>query len=219
MRAFFKKIIRDMGRCFAGRNLLLHALAIGITYILVSSGFDWIVVRAMQGSPLRGIGFLAGSIGFFLPVLVPLILFSYGLILKRSKSIKVGLLLIEAEIIGLLLSFFYKFFSGRPGPIDLTGAGPSVDLSHTFRFGLYQGGVFFGWPSSHVTVAVAAVLVLVLLYKKNVLIKYLALAYGLFMFLGASTTFHWFSDGVAGLIFGALIGTIVAKSESKSLTP
>jgi membrane-associated phospholipid phosphatase len=39
-----------------------------------------------------------------------------------------------------------------------------------------------------------------------------AIAYALYVGIGVSMTIHWFSDFVAGAIFGSVVGVVVGKS-------
>jgi membrane-associated phospholipid phosphatase len=86
------------------------------------------------------------------------------------------------------------------------------DISHVFRFGFLRGGVFWGWPSSHTTIAFAMAVTIFTLLPKQRWAGYLALAYALYVGLGVSVTIHWFSDFVAGAIIGSVIGVIVGRS-------
>jgi membrane-associated phospholipid phosphatase len=76
------------------------------------------------------------------------------------------------------------------------------DTSHGFQLGWLKGGVFWGWPSSHTTVAFAMAACLITLHPRN----------KTFVGLGVSVTIHWFSESGAGGIFGGLIETVVGKS-------
>jgi len=51
------------------------------------------------------------------------------------------------------------------------------DISHQFQLGFLRHGVFWGWPSSHTTIAFAMVLVIWVLFPKSKFIRFIALAY------------------------------------------
>ena len=104
---------------------------------------------------------------------------------------------------GLLISSFYKALTGRPGPRHFTG--PIIDASREFRFGFLRGGVFWGWPSSHTTVAFAMAIAIWKLFDSKV-VRLIALCLAFYIGMGVSLTIHWFSDFVAGAIIGAVIG-------------
>lgn len=44
------------------------------------------------------------------------------------------------------------------------------------------------------------------------------LAYAFYVGIGVSATIHWFSEFVAGGIFGSLVGVVVAKKFSHDLS-
>ncbi len=71
-------------------------------------------------------------------------------------------------------------------------------MSHLFKFGLLRGGVFWGWLSSHTTIAFAMAVTVFKLFLKQRWLGYSAFAYAFYIGLGVSTTIHWFLDFVAG---------------------
>ena len=109
----------------------------------------------------------------------------------------------------LLISSFYKAFTGRPGPRH--GAVTLIDTSKEFHFGFLKGGVFFGWPSSHTTVAFAVAAAIWRLYPGSKAVRSAALLYAIYVGVGVSMTIHWFSDFVAGAIIGTTIGMTVGN--------
>jgi membrane-associated phospholipid phosphatase len=94
--------------------------------------------------------------------------------------------------------------------------GVGADLSHVFRFGLLRGGVFWGWPSSHTTIAFAMAVTVFRLFPRQKWLGYLAITYAFYVGLGVSMTIHWFSDFVAGALVGTVIGVVVGTSFSRS---
>ncbi len=66
-------------------------------------------------------------------------------------------------------------------------------------------------PSSHTTVAFAMSAALWRLYSKNKMVRGFAMLYAFFNVVGVSMTIHWFSDCVAGTIFGTVIGITGGK--------
>jgi membrane-associated phospholipid phosphatase len=114
----------------------------------------------------------------------------------------------ESEVLALGICAAYKAFTGRPGPASVHDGAFDV-VSRVFRFGFMRGGVFWGWPSSHVMTAFAGAVALALLYRGNRGVAWATAAYAAFMAAGVSITFHWFSDVVAGAIIGSVIGVVV----------
>ena len=209
--ALGKKFFRDIKRIFSGRNLIWHALVIVLTYCIVVFGVDRWIIQTFHGNGVKVFGFGAGMIGFVLPIAAPLIFFAVGALRKSTVLIRNGWLLAEAEIIALLTSFFYKAFTGRPGPSELFGVTP-VDTSHVFKFGFLRGGVFWGWPSSHTCVAFAVSITLFLLYRSRPL-RVAVIFWAFLVGFGASVGFHWLSDAIAGGIIGTVVGVVAARAK------
>jgi membrane-associated phospholipid phosphatase len=218
MKKIFSHFFKNMIRIFSGRNLLWHALAIVLTFIIVETGFDWKFFVYVSGVSWRMYFFPALMLGTILPLLVPLIFLLVSLISKNKRALKIGLAEIEAVVLGLLVAGFYKAFTGRiqppghfhPGVFD---ASKLVDISHEFQFGFWRHGVFWGWPSSHTTLAFAMAVVICVALPKNKIAHTIALVYTLAIGIGvAATGIHWFSEFVAGAIIGSIIGLVVSRS-------
>ena len=188
--------------------VLWHVFAIILTFILVTSGFDGRYFAATRDPTLRSWMFPAVHIGGLLPILLPLGLLALGSLIGVARTRLVGWAVAQAEIIGGLVAAAYKAITGRAHPSHVVGA----DLSHTFRFGFLRGGVFWGWPSSHTTIAFAMAATIFTVFPKQRWLGCLAFAYALYVGVGVSMTIHWFSDFAAGAIIGTVIGVVVGKS-------
>ena len=193
--------------CFKGRMIFWHITAILLTFILVTSGFDWRYFLSTRAPTLLGWMFPAVVIGGLLPFVLPLLLISAGSLTESARTRLVGWAVGQAELIGALVAAFYKAFTGRAHPTFDVGA----DLSHVFRFGLLRGGVFWGWPSSHTTTAFAMAATIFTLFPRARWLGFAAIAYAFYIGLGVSMTIHWFSDFIAGAIFGTVVGVVVGK--------
>jgi len=212
MRGFFHNILKNIKNIFWGRNLLWHLLVIALTYVFVVSGFDWFYFQATRSAALQVFFWPAVLAGAFIPLFGILLFYLISSAGKNAKLAGTALALGQAALLGLLVSDFYKFFTGRPGPPDVFGSVAAIDMTHIFHFGILRGGVFFGWPSSHTTVAFAMAVTLATLFPKNKLVKLIALVYAFYVGIGVSMTIHWFSDFAAGAIFGSIVGIVVGKS-------
>jgi len=212
MPGFLYQLPKNIIRCFKGYNLLWHFLAIVLTYIIVTSGWDWHYFISSQKSILHTLFFPAVGLGMILPIVVPLILLATGVLRKDIKIKKTAFALGQAAVLGLAISSFYKAFTGRIPPPYFPGHSALVDSSHGFRFGFLRGGMFWGWPSSHTTIAFAMAVALWKLYPENKLVRYAAVSYAFYVGIGVSIRIHWFSEFVAGAIIGSLIGAVVGKS-------
>jgi membrane-associated phospholipid phosphatase len=216
---FFKRFLSNLKAIFDLKNLAWHLLAITGTYIAVVSGFDWKYYQFFgDHERIFTIMSLATVLGFFVPVLIPL-----GLLLGGIKNIKsriAAFAVIQAELLGVLVSGFYKIFTGRMHPeliepnffdlgtIYINGA---KNISGHFRFGFLRGGVIWGWPSTHTTVAFAMAFCLTTLFVEIKTMRWVLL-YAFYIGIGVSMSIHWFSDFLAGAILGSLIGIVVGKN-------
>ncbi|MDR3569793.1 MAG: phosphatase PAP2 family protein [Syntrophobacteraceae bacterium] len=212
MSGFFYRLPRNLLQCFKGYNLLWHALAIVLTYLIVASGLDWRYFLATRLEALHGFAFSAVRLGMVLPVLVPLILLAAGSLCGFPKIGTTAFALGQAALSGLVVSSLYKVFTGRIAPPHAFSHSSLIDSSHGFRLGFLRGGMFWGWPSSHTTVAFAMSAAIWELYPQSRAIRYFAILYAIYIGVGVSITIHWFSEFVAGAIIGSVIGAVVGKS-------
>ena len=208
MKQFFATLPRNILGCFQGRMILWHAVFIALTFVLVRSGFDWFYFCSTRSPVLRDWMFPSAPIGGLVPLILPLTLILTGFVAINARTALTGWAIGQAALIGSLLSSSYKAFTGRVHPEHFIGA----DLSHDFRFGWLRGGMFWGWPSSHTTIAFAMAVTVFTLYPKSRWLGGLALLYAVYIGLGVSMTIHWCSDFVAGAILGTVIGVVVGKS-------
>ncbi len=201
-------IIQNAKALFSLRLLMWHAFAILLTALLVLSGFDWWFYVATRYEALNPLIWFAGISFYVFIVLVPLSIYLAGEwrgdeSLKRKAGI-----LMQAIILGALLSGLYKVLTGRIEPPFMYIG--TEDISRAFQFGFFNHGVFWGWPSSHATVVVAGAITLVHLFRSPT-VSVIAVLYAISVAVGAGVGFHWFSDVLAGVIFGSLVGYVVSK--------
>jgi membrane-associated phospholipid phosphatase len=208
---FFHHLPRNVIDCFRGYNLLFHGLAAALTFLCVATGFDWFYFEFFRGSVVRGLFFPAIVIGFFLPILAPPALFMVGKRRGHAGILNTACAVGQAALLGLLISSTYKAFTGRVPPSYFRQAA-LTDTSHGFQFGFLRGGLFWGWPSSHTTVAFAMAVAVWVLYPRRAWVRAAALLYAFYIGIGVSISIHWFSDFMAGAIVGAVIGSMVGKS-------
>lgn len=192
--------------------MLWQFLAMALTVVIVATDFDWTYYRHTRQMIGRSVILPAILLGGLLPVVVPLGLWFCGWLWKNKKVLNTAFALGQAAIIGALLAAFYKTFTGRMHPPSFLTAGSMTDSSHGFHFGFLRGGIFYGWPSSHTTVAFAMAVAFFMLFPKNKSWRWLPLVYALYVGLSVSISIHWFSEFAAGAIFGTLIGIVVGRS-------
>jgi membrane-associated phospholipid phosphatase len=218
MPELLHRLPRNLLAIFTGRNLLWHALAIGLTMAIVMTGLDWSYYLATRGQAIQSLVRPAIVVGTILPVLGTLIILILGEVRKNRRLVTTAWALGQAALLGYLISCCYKAFTGRMPPpfrgfrMSAVNDGSLVDSSHGFQFGFLKGGIFWGWPSSHTTVAFAMAACLIALYPKNRLLIFLASLYALYIGLSVSVSIHWLSEFVAGAIIGSVVGTVVGRS-------
>jgi len=208
MKQFLTTLPRNLIGCFTGRNIFWHLVAILFTFILVETGFDWRYYLATRNPELRSWMWPAVVIGMFLPLMLPLFLLALGIIARNARVTIAGWAIGHAELLAALIVVAYKAITGRAHPLQ----GADMDISHVFRFGFLRGGVFWGWPSSHTTIAFAMAVTVCTLCPKQRWLGFVALFYAFYVGIGVSMTIHWYSDFVAGAIIGSVIGNVVGKS-------
>ncbi len=177
MKKFFTTLPKNILGCFQGRMILWHLLFIALTFILVCSGFDWFYFSSTRSPVLREWMFPSAPIGGLVPITLPLILIVSGFVISRERISLTGWAIGQAALIGSLLSSTYKAFTGRVHPEHLIGE----NLSYNFQFGWLRGGVFWGWPSSHTTIAFAMAVTLFTLFPKKRWFGGLALVYAFYI--------------------------------------
>jgi membrane-associated phospholipid phosphatase len=214
MKLFFLTLPRNVIGCFKSQMLIWHLTAIVLTLALVVSGFDWQYFLRTRSATLRSLLWPAVPIGGLLPIALPLLLFVLGGITRSAPTRLIAWAISQAGVIAGIVAAGYKAVTGRAHPAHDVGA----DLSHVFRFGLLRGGVFWGWPSSHTTVAFAMAVTVFRLFPKQKWLGYLAISYAFYIGLGVSVSIHWFSDFVAGALIGTVVGVVVGNSFLRSQT-
>lgn len=225
MNTILYKFKNNFIRIFSGRNLYVHFLAIILTIIIVNTGIDSWYFSATRDPALQALLMPAASIGGLLPILLPLYLFLIGKIEKNKTCLNTSYAVIQAVMMGWIISSSYKAFTGRAHPNihnsalfnNITNSKIiNIDtLSREFHFGILDGGIFWGWPSSHTTIAFSIALTLWMLFRKNKAIRFIAIVIAIYIGISVSTNIHWLSDGIAGAMLGSIIGIQIGKSYSE----
>ena len=213
MKQFFLTIPRNIIRCFTARLISWHIFAIILSVTCVLSGFDWFYYTATRSPRFQVWMFPAVPIGGLMPVAFPLALLVGGWLFKKFTIRLTGWATGQAALIGSLISSTYKSITGRAHPLH----NPGTDISRVFHFGFLRGGVFWGWPSSHTTIAFAVAATVYKLFPQHKWLGILVFIYALYVGAGVSVTIHWFSDFAAGVIIGTVIGIVVGTSYRCSL--
>ena len=211
MKMFLSTLPGNVVKSFQGLMLIGHFAAIALTLALVLSGFDWQYFLWTRSPALHSWLWPAVPIGGLMPIALPLTLFLLGGVGRSDRTRLVGWAIGQAEVIGGIIAAGYKAITGRAHP----AYGVGTDLTHVFRFGLLRGGVFWGWPSSHTTIAFAMAVTVFRLFPKQRWLGCLAITYAFYVGLGVSMSIHWFSDVVGGALIGTAVGVVVGTGFSQ----
>lgn len=213
MKYFFYSLVKNFLDSFKGINILFHVLAIFLTYYIVVSGFDWWYLVHMRSFAFITYFRPAIVVGGILPILSVVVLSILGFLTKKKWTQVVSFALVQAILLGSCISSLYKAFTGRvqPNLHDLT-----TNTSGGFHFGFLEKGIFWGWPSSHTTIAFAMSFVLIQLFPRKKYVVILSLLYAFYIGIGISFSIHWFSEFVAGAILGTIIGIVVGKNSGNT---
>jgi membrane-associated phospholipid phosphatase len=219
VREFFYLLPRNFIGTFRGRNLWWHASAIVLTIAIVTSGGDWAYYQWTRSERIFVLARSALGLGMLIPIVGPLALLIASVATTNRRLRITPWALGQAALLAYLVTSCYKAVTGRrPPPFSghfrtAVPNGPlPIDSSHGFQFGFLKGGIFWGWPSGHTTVAFSMALCLITLYPKNRIIALCALLYAFYVGLAVSVTIHWFSEFAAGAIIGSVIGMTVGRS-------
>jgi membrane-associated phospholipid phosphatase len=213
MVSFFYRLPRSAAAVFKPRNLIWHAIAIILTLCAVLTGFDWWYFEHTRSSVVFQLAMPAAMLGFIVPVFTPFILIFSA---KTKEMQRLGYALGQSAVLSWLLSALYKAATGRVHPALVDSTLTLPDISRQFQFGLLKGGIFWGWPSSHTTVAFAVAATALTLFPGNPRVKFWAVIFAVYVGIGVSLTIHWFSDFAAGAILGSLVGVIVGQAYRSS---
>lgn len=210
---FFRRLPHNFATCFRPRYLPYYGLAVALTYIAVTSGFDWWYFLRTRGDVIRSLTLPGAIIGFFVPLILPPALYVAAEMRGDRDLVQKAALIAEACIAAFLISVALKAFTGRLQPEFYTFTS-TADISRMFQFGFLRHGVFWGWPSSHAAVAFALGTSVWKLFTASPF-TYVALAYALYVGIAVSMSIHWFSDALAGVIVGTVVGLAIGSMYGK----
>lgn len=213
----------NLAGSFTGQNLAIHAGAIASTYGIVQAGWDYDVHHYFHENPSVGmLGSPSAAAGGLAPILTAASLWTYGKSTDQPEVVVAGNAVAQAVGITFTYHELLKAVTGRPAPQGVPE--PEMeDHSKTFRFGFLRGGLFWGWPSGHLSTNTAAVVSLSAFYPESKPISVIKYGWVGYMFYGVVShnggSMHWFSDAVAGTLMGYAIGRTVGKGFHERMHP
>jgi membrane-associated phospholipid phosphatase len=227
----FEKMKRNLAILFhdIGWNFLRtigygHGLffigAVGISWVMIASGFDWFWNRlAYKHTILAYLGIPSLELGYVFPIILPLVVFLLGL-KKHDEGLKTrGLGLTQCLAVSWGFQSIIKIFTNRtlPNVINIEEQVRSTRLDdYSAEFLGFSHGfhinVLDGWPSGHMATALAAAVCFAALFpeKRRLNTAFYILAW--FIGIGVSLNTHWASDVAGGALIGYAAGKVVAKT-------
>ncbi|MBK9577054.1 MAG: phosphatase PAP2 family protein [Fibrobacteres bacterium] len=208
---------------FTGQNLAIHAGAVASTYGIVQAGWDYDVHHYFHENPSVGTpGSHSAAVGALAPILTAGSLWAYGKTTDQPEVVVAGNAVAQAVGITFTYHELLKAITGRPAPQGVPES-EMEDRSRTFRFGFLRGGLFWGWPSGHLSTNTAAVVSLSAFYPGSKPISVIKYGWVGYMFYGVVShnggSMHWFSDAVAGTLMGYAIGRTVGDGFHERMHP
>ncbi len=200
---------------FGGDNLYYHLGAVAGTALIVPTDLDYKLEHYFNTHPqYTGWAHGVGITGQDLPFIVGGGLLAYAELQSDNEVLGASFAVIQASLIAVTYNSILKAVTGRPGP-NWKQNSNMEDLSETFRFGFFRGGIYWGWPSGHTVASMAVVSALTNYYPDKTWLK--IAGYSVVAYTMAAVTannrggMHWFSDAVAGALMSYTIGSTVGS--------
>jgi membrane-associated phospholipid phosphatase len=200
---------------FKGNNLYLHLAGIASTFLLVTSNSDYYVHRYFNENEQYGDAARpAIRMGTYFPFVIGGTLYAYGKLRPDDEALGASFAVIQSSVIAFMYNSLLKALTGRAHP-DWRNSNDMEELSKTFNFGFWQGGIFWGWPSGHTSSTMAVVSALTNFYPDKTWLKIAGYSYVAYMIFAVSSLgrggMHWFSDAVAAALMSYAIGSTTGK--------
>ena len=141
---------------FVGWPTLFHAAAVGATVGLVKSGADYEASVYFRDHPGFGHAGAGGNIlGYAAPIVGTAALWIAGRASHDDETLVASYAVLQSTALTLGTVTLAKLITGRAPPEDYDREHGSRDVSSSFRFGFYRGGIIDGWPSGHTAMITA----------------------------------------------------------------
>jgi hypothetical protein len=211
----FTDFLKNSGECFTGKNLLFHVSGIWATSVIVSNSMDKDVHNYfIKNGQYEQYSAPAVHLGSVAPFLLGGIIWIYGFDSKKDREKTIGSAVLQACAVSFLYASTLKLFTGRPNPKAIEYKDNSY--ANNFRYGFNKGGIYFGWPSSHMMTHTAMITSFLSFYKDNIAMNIIGYTYLAYLFGSVisfnKSTMHWFSDAVAGTLMGYGIGSNIGAN-------
>lgn len=218
----FSGIGQNILNSFKGDNMYLHLAGIASTALIVTTNTDYYVHRYFNEH--EAYGQAARPVirfGMYFPFAVGGSLYAFGKLNNDDEALAASFAVLQSSLIAFTYNSLLKALTGRPNPRWREG-GDMKELSKTFRFGFWRGGIFWGWPSGHTSSTVAVISALTNFYPDKTWLKIAGYTYAAYMVFSVSALnrggMHWFSDAVAAVLMSYAIGSTVGKHYRSKFT-
>lgn len=215
----FDRLARSLADSFTGPGPAFQIAGVAVSATMSSQEADVRMFRYFRDHPRWGraaypviIAGVAGPVALFGGLHV------VGRMTANPETAGAAYAVLQAAALTLGYVTVLKLVTGRPPPRDeyIPSLAPGeVELSRTFRPGLYRGGVVEGWPSGHVAVTTAMLTALAFYYPDVWWLKAVAVLGSASMMLAVSSfeagSMHWASDAAAGALMSFPFGMATGR--------
>ena len=203
---------------FSGNNAYLHLGGAALTPLIIKTGLDADVNDTFNNREIYPLRFPGVVVGYAAPFVLGLPLFIHGEVKENNESLRASYAVLQSTVITLSYVSLLKALTGRPNP-DNDSSDSIRDQSEEFNFGVFNRGIYWGWPSGHMATTMALASTITHFYPDRTWVKWAAYGTSAYMFYVVSSydkgQMHWFSDAVAGGLMGYAIGSTVGSNFRK----
>jgi membrane-associated phospholipid phosphatase len=202
--------------CNYGLNFMSAGLG---TWAFIETGIDWKWRNVSYNNPwLSNCGLPGLYIGYIVPVITPVVVYTTGRFTGSTKLQITGMALVQSLVLTLAIQTPLKMITGRalPGIVtELDHARNARTDDFSGEFDWFNLNFVGGWPSGHTANAFAAAATIAEIYKTNTWLKIGVYTYAALIGFGVTLDVHWASEALAGALIGYAVGKTVGKSFSK----
>jgi membrane-associated phospholipid phosphatase len=198
-------------------NYGLNFVGAGLeTWTLIETGVDWKWRNvSYNNGHLSNLGHSGLYVGYIVPAITPVIVYTTGRFIENKKLQITGLALAQSLLLTLAIQSPLKMITGRSLPgivteLDQTRSSRTDNFSGNFNW--FNNNFIGGWPSGHTANAFAAAAVIAEIYNDNIPLKIAAYSYAALMGFTVTLNVHWASDALAGALIGYAVGKTVGCS-------
>lgn len=194
-------------------------MALGTLYI-VTSGLDFQFLLWAREHTSFALLLIADILGYFLVISFLLYFWFTKKKIKAFARKRLEIAYLYAIAMSLFVSSLIKAFTGRESPPHHGDPATWVDTSTYFHFGFMNESILGGYPSSHTTIFFALAFVTLYLFPKSKYqksIQIFSFVVAVYIGLGVTLGFHWFSEFFVGALLGYVIAKVITSKSEPSM--